>query len=78
MRGVKAGDASYVLNLDTLQVSDNAIEAELKNVEANAPFRLVLTALSGNIFRVFIDEVKPLHPRYQVVGALNGEPQVAR
>jgi alpha 1,3-glucosidase len=27
---------------------------------------------------VFIDEVKPLHPRYQVQGALNGEPQVAK
>lgn len=69
---------SYVLNLDTLHVSDNAIEADLKNTDAEADFRFTLTSLAGNIFRVLIDEVKPLHPRYQVQGALNGEPQVAK
>jgi alpha 1,3-glucosidase len=78
LRATKDGDNSYVLNLDTLHVSDNAVEAELKNVEADASFKFILTSLSGSIFRVFIDEVKPLHPRYQVQGALNGEPQVAK
>ena len=78
LRNAKPQDADFVLNLDTLHVSDNAVEAELRNEEAEATFKFVLTSLHGNIFRVFIDEEKPLHSRYQVDGALNGELQVAK
>lgn len=67
-----------MINLETLAVSDNSVEAELKNTDFDATFKLVLTSLSNSIFRVFVNEIKPLHPRYEVEGALAAEPQVAR
>ncbi|KAF2893060.1 hypothetical protein ILUMI_13106 [Ignelater luminosus] len=78
LRGVKPGESKYELNLGSLQVSDTTIEAELVNKEADVTFKFVLTALVDNTFRVVVDEVKPLHPRYKVEGALDGEPQVSK
>lgn len=78
LREAKSETAKYVLNLETLAVSDNFVEAELKNTEVDVTFELVLTSLSKSIFRVFINEIKPLHPRYEVEGALATEPQVAK
>lgn len=54
------------------------METELLNSVENVKFKLVLTALAGNMFRVYVDEVAPLHKRYRVENVLNGEPQVER
>ncbi|KAJ8944816.1 hypothetical protein NQ318_013152 [Aromia moschata] len=78
LRGVKPDDSKYEIDLDSLQALDNAVEAKLINTEAGAEFKLSLTALAGNIFRLQVDEVNPLHPRYRPQYALNGEPQVAK
>lgn len=74
---MKSEEQKYQLNLDTLQVSEHSLEAELSNLKADAKFKLTLTALESDTFRVFIDEVNPLFPRYVVHESLSGEPQVA-
>lgn len=68
----------YFLNLESLEVSDHSIKADLVNTEANVNLQFILTTLEDNTFRVLVDEYKPLHPRYHVEGALDGEPQVAK
>ncbi|KAB0792317.1 hypothetical protein PPYR_14276 [Photinus pyralis] len=78
LRATKPSDTKYELNLSSLQISDNAIESELVDKEADVSLKFAITALADSTFRVFVDEIKPLHPRYQVEGVLNGEPQVAR
>lgn len=60
-------------------MSDNAIEVELVNNKVeNQSFKLSIIAIKGNIFRIQVDEVNPLHIRYKPQFALNGEPQVAK
>lgn len=74
---MKSDEQRYRLNFDSLQVNENSLEAELVNIKADTKFKLSLTALEGDTFRVFIDEVNPLFPRYVVHESLAGEPQIA-
>lgn len=78
LRGINEGDSKYVLDLESLQVNDDSVEAKLINTEANIPFKFLLTAISGNIFRLQVDEANPLYPRYRPQNALKGEPQVTK
>ena len=61
-----------------MKILDNSVEAELVNAEAAVKLQFSLFAVAGDIFRVTVDEVKPLHPRYRVEGGLDGEPRLAR
>lgn len=72
----KAGESKYHLLLDTLQISEHSLDATLVNTEANANFKFSLIALADNSFRIIVDEVSPLYPRYRVEQSLAGEPQV--
>lgn len=56
-------------------MSESEIEADLLNKENSAKFKLTITSLVDSTFRVFVDEVAPLHPRYKVEESLNGKPQ---
>ncbi|KRT80428.1 glycoside hydrolase [Oryctes borbonicus] len=78
LRKIKPDNPKYFLDLDSLQLSDNSVEAELVNTDDNVKLKFSLTTLADDTFRVIIDEYKPLHARYRVEGALNGEPQVAK
>lgn len=78
LRGKEPENTKYALNLDTLQISDHSVDSELVNTEAGATFKFSLIALAGSTFRILVDEIKPLHPRYRVEGILDGEPQVAK
>ncbi|KAK9871595.1 hypothetical protein WA026_012975 [Henosepilachna vigintioctopunctata] len=78
LRNLKPDQSRYILDLNNLQVSDNFLEAELLNKDENITFKFVLTALAGNIFRIYADEISPIHGRYRVQGVLDGEPQVER
>ncbi|KAG5872523.1 hypothetical protein JTB14_004397 [Gonioctena quinquepunctata] len=78
LRNVKPDDSKYELDLSSLQVSEHTIEAKLKNLDAGAEFKFSLTAISGNIFRLQVDETNPLYPRYRPQYALNREPQVSK
>ncbi|CAG9763272.1 unnamed protein product [Ceutorhynchus assimilis] len=77
LRKYEPGNSVYHLDLSSLQVNENSIEASLVNSEVPAAnLKLHLQAVVGNIFRVTVDEVNGLHPRYKPQFALNGEPQV--
>lgn len=79
MRGIKPGESKYQANFNSFEVSDNGIDVELLNNKVkDHSFKLSLTAINGNIFRLQINEVNPLHYRYKPQYALNGEPQVAK
>lgn len=79
MRKYEEGKTPYKLDLSSLQVNENSVELSVVNSEVpSANLKLVLTALVGNIFRITVDEVNGLHPRYKPQFALNGEPQVAQ
>lgn len=77
LRSVKPEDQKYDLNLDSLQVNEHSLEVILKNAKAAAAnFKLTLTALEGDTFRVLIDEENSLFPRYIVHESLAAEPQI--
>lgn len=74
-RNIKPGQSPYYLNLDSLQVSESDVDAELVNKENNARFKFTLTSLVDSTFRLFVDEVEPLHPRYKVHESFEKKPQ---
>lgn len=79
LRNIKDSETKYELNLNSFQVSENGIEVELLNNKVkDHSFKLSLTAIKGNIFRLQVDEVNALHNRYRPQYALNGDPQVAK
>lgn len=79
LRKYQAGDSVYQADLSSLQITENAIEVGIQNTQvANANLKLTLTAIVGNVFRVSVDEIDGLFPRYKPQFALNGEPQVAK
>lgn len=78
LRGVKSEDSKYQLDLDSLQVTEQSLDVDVLNSAANVKFKLTLTALVEDTFRILIDEVAPLHPRFRLEQALDGEPELAR
>ncbi|XP_035450853.2 neutral alpha-glucosidase AB isoform X1 [Spodoptera frugiperda] len=82
LRGFKPEKSEYSLNLDTVLVHGNVLSAEVDTVDTTAQERKVLwhyamrlSALVDGTFRVEIDEVDPLYPRYRTQLALDGEPK---
>ncbi|KAK9709971.1 hypothetical protein QE152_g26249 [Popillia japonica] len=78
LRKIKPDNPKYLLDLNSLEISDHSLEAKLVNTEENVQLKFVLITLAGDTFRVIVDEYQPLHPRYHVQSALNGEPQIAK
>ncbi|KAI4469771.1 alpha-glucosidase [Holotrichia oblita] len=78
LRKVKPDNTKYVLDLNSLEISDHSLEAKLMNTEENVQLKFLLVTLAGDTFRLIVDEYQPLHPRYRVEDALNGEPQIAK
>nr|AQW43007.1 aNeutral alpha-glucosidase AB [Nilaparvata lugens] len=77
-RRMKSGESSYELLLDTVSAQDSTVSAQLINAENNVRFSLVLTALKDSSFRLQIDEVLPLKPRYRVEHVLEKTPVESR
>ena len=48
---------------------------DLVNKKTGVKLQLEIDSLKGNAFRVRIREKDPLRPRYEVEGALTGEPE---
>ncbi|XP_022900640.2 neutral alpha-glucosidase AB [Onthophagus taurus] len=75
LRNISIDNSKYVLDLEALKVYDNVVEAQLKNTEADVTFKFSLQALAGDTFRMQVDEIQPLHPRYKVEVALEKDPE---
>lgn len=78
LRGQQSGASKYELDLSTLQLTEHSVDANLINTDTGVTLKFSLIALEDSTFRIYADEIRPLHPRYKVEGALNGEPQVSR
>lgn len=78
LRGIKPDGSKYKLDLDSLQITDSSLDVNLINTANDAKFKLTLTALVEDTFRILIDEINPIHPRYRVEQSLDGEPQAVR
>ncbi|XP_012259626.2 neutral alpha-glucosidase AB [Athalia rosae] len=76
-RKVEPGKTPYKL-LDTVEIGETEFNGELFNKDTGVFYTLRLTGLADNTFRVQINEKNPLHPRYEVQGALQGDPVPAK
>lgn len=70
---MQPGSSPFVLVQDSVQISSHDVKAILLNKENNVQFTLVLTSLKDNTLRLFINELSPLRPRFQVPFVLNRE-----
>ncbi|XP_014206129.1 neutral alpha-glucosidase AB isoform X2 [Copidosoma floridanum] len=74
-RKVEPGKTPYELLPDTLSHKESTLHIELYNKVTGVYYRLELTALKNDLFRLYINEKSPLHPRYEVEYALKDHPQ---
>ncbi|XP_053330417.1 neutral alpha-glucosidase C [Spea bombifrons] len=72
------GQSLYHARLDTLMVEDSGATFQILHQETKVPLQVELNALKGGIFRLKINEVSPLRPRYEVPDVLVGEPATER
>ena len=56
---------------------ETGCQLDLVNEETGVKLQLEIDHLKGSMFRVRIREKDPLRPRYEVEGALIGEPEKA-
>ncbi|KAL1458535.1 hypothetical protein WDU94_008677 [Cyamophila willieti] len=70
-RTMQPGSAPFALVEDSFQISTHDVKAILLNKENNVQFTLVLTSLRDNTLRLFINELSPMRPRFQVPFVLN-------
>ena len=54
------------------------MSGELYNKDTGVYYKLELTSLKKDLFRLRINEKNPLHPRYEVEYALQDNPQLAK
>lgn len=67
-------NSAYELLLNTLKVETSSVEAEMVNYRNLAKFKFKIFALTDGTFRIKINELNPIKPRYEVQDALTGEP----
>ncbi|XP_049774510.1 neutral alpha-glucosidase AB [Schistocerca cancellata] len=77
-RAVEPDKSVYVLHLNTLKIEDSVVSAEIQNTQNLVKFKFELFSLSDATFRMKINELSPLKPRYEVEHVLVGEPQLER
>ena len=73
------GEASYKVDPDSLSVQDNGCQMDLiPTRRKEGVLRAEIYTLEGNMFRLKVNEKDGIHPRYEVKGALVGEPKLQR
>ncbi|GAB6021663.1 hypothetical protein CHUAL_004245 [Chamberlinius hualienensis] len=60
----------FDLLMNSLKILSNSVECELLNTETNVHYKLFLYGLRDSTFRLKIEELKPLRPRFQPLIAL--------
>ncbi|XP_075795407.1 neutral alpha-glucosidase AB isoform X3 [Pelodiscus sinensis] len=73
-RSVKPGSSPYRALLESLQLSQDSMKLQLVNEVNKVPLLLELYGLQGNMMRIKINELSPLHPRYEVPDVLVRDP----
>lgn len=76
-RALTPGASPYHIPPDSLVTGETGCQLDLVNEETGVKLQLEIDHLKGSMFRVRIREKDPLRPRYEVEGALIGEPEKA-
>ncbi|XP_012277240.1 neutral alpha-glucosidase AB [Orussus abietinus] len=77
-RKVEPGKTPYKLLPDTVSKTEHALNVDLFNKDTGVTYVVQLSALQDNTFRLHINEKNPLHPRYEVEYALQGQPRLTK
>ncbi|XP_054826887.1 neutral alpha-glucosidase C isoform X2 [Eublepharis macularius] len=72
------GKSSYRAFMDTVELSNRSVKFQIINEECKVPLLVELYEIEGNIFRLQVNEIAPLKPRYQVSDVLIKEPASLR
>ncbi|KAJ8667800.1 hypothetical protein QAD02_009463 [Eretmocerus hayati] len=77
-RKVESDKTPYEVVPNTVSHDESTLHAELYNKDTGVYYKLLLTALQNNLFRLHINEKSPIHPRYEVENSLQNQPQLAK
>ena len=77
-RKVEPGKTSYELLPNTVAHNESTLYIELYNKDTGIYYKVQVTALKDNLFRLHINEKSPIHPRYEVEYALQNHPALAK
>ncbi|KAM4690401.1 neutral alpha-glucosidase C [Rhinophrynus dorsalis] len=72
------GKSPYCAQLDTLTVDEGSATLQIFNQDTKVSLQLQIIAFKDGIFRLKINEISPLKPRYEVSDVLVGEPATER
>ncbi|XP_053553897.1 neutral alpha-glucosidase C isoform X2 [Bombina bombina] len=75
---LQPGQSLYQAQLDTLTIDENSATFQILHQATKVPLQVCIIALEGDIFRIKINEVSPLKPRYEVADVLVRKPVTKR
>ena len=68
----------YSVDPSSIAIEESVCKMDVVNQQSGVVLRAELYTLEGNMFRLKINEKNPLRARYEVEGALVGEPKQKR
>ncbi|XP_062503000.1 neutral alpha-glucosidase AB-like isoform X2 [Corticium candelabrum] len=74
-RNISPHSSPYVVRPESVTIESSSITLEIENTDNNVIFSAVLNSLADGRARLRIREKDPLRQRYEVEGALVGEPE---
>lgn len=72
------GESTYQVVVESLSIESDSSSFDVLNQESGVLFAVELTPVRGNTARIRMREKAPIRPRYEVEGALIGEPERER
>ena len=75
-RALPKGEPPYKIDPDSVAVQYTGCTMDVINTRSNVVLQAEVFTLEGNVFRLKINEKDGLRPRYEVEGALIGEPKL--
>ncbi|CAB4000528.1 Neutral alpha-glucosidase AB, partial [Paramuricea clavata] len=73
-RAIALGQSPYSVVPGSIKFSDSAIDVQILNNKTNVVLSLQVIILKHNTVRFKINEINPIHPRYEVQDVLVSEP----
>ena len=77
-RAITPGESPYTMVADSISIEDTGCTMDILNTKNNVLLTAEVSTLEDSMFRLKIKEKAPLRPRYEVEGALVGEPKRER
>lgn len=73
------GESFYKVDAESLSIQNHGCQMDILDSRRNdGLLQAELFSLKGNMFRLKIKEKNDLYPRYEVEGALVGDPELER